>query len=50
MTEDTLPPRARVRLVEVGRQRLRVLEKKGDTTYICGEVVVGKEAQGDVRV
>ena len=27
-----------------------VLEKKANTTYIGGEVVIGKEAQGDVKV
>jgi hypothetical protein len=29
---------------------VRVLEKKGDTMYICGELIVGKEAEGDVKV
>lgn len=27
-----------------------VLEKKANTTYIGGEVVIGREAQGDVKV
>jgi dynactin-4 len=27
-----------------------VLEKKANTTYIGGEVVIGKEAKGDVKV
>jgi hypothetical protein len=49
-TEDTLPPRVEVYPVEVERQRLGVLEKKANTTYIGGEVVIGKEAKGDVKV
>ena len=40
---DTLPPL----LAKVGRRRLGVLE---NTTYIGGEVVIGKEAEGDVKV
>ena len=50
MTEDTLPPQVEVYPVEVGRQRLGVLEKKANTTYVGGEVVIGEEAKGDVKV
>jgi hypothetical protein len=50
MTEDASTSSRSVPSRSGKAKTVGVLEKKANTTYIGGEVVIGKEAKGDVKV